>query len=227
MDATEVPWQQFLAKWPSQYRQDQHVTIIGPTGSGKTVLAKQLIQCRTYVVGLGVKPKDESMSPLIRQGWHRIEKWSSRPRSATRLLLWPKSVGVQSDRTMHKERFTELLEAVYKQGAWTLWTDELRYLTHHCRMLELFQQLYVTGRSNKISIMASAQRPAFVPLEAYSQATHLYLYRTGDERDLARMGGLNGTNAKQVAATVADLPAHTFLHLNMQTGQQSISKVEL
>jgi len=223
----EVTWDRFQKLWPYQYLQDQHVTIIGPTGSGKTVLAQRLVERRGHVVALGVKPKDSSMTPLLQQGWHRVETWNQRPRTARRILLWPKPTSVGEDRHHHKQVFSDLLESVYKQGSWCIWTDELRYLTHNCRMLELFQQMYVTSRSNNISLVSSAQRPAFVPLEAYSQATHLFLYRTGDERDLARMGGLNGTSAKQVAATVADLPKHTFLHLNTQTGEQTISKVQL
>lgn len=90
-----------------------------------------------------------------------------------------------------------------------------------------FQLMYVAGRSNLISLVSAAQRPSHVPLEAYSQASHLILFRTGDERDLVRMGGLNGVNAKQVASTVATLPKHVFLHVNQDTGEQTISKLAI
>lgn len=179
------------------------------------------------MVGLGVKPRDDSLTPLLKQGWHRIDKWSKRPKSATRLLLWPKTDKAAEAHKLHKDRFTELLESVYKQGGWTIWTDELRYLTHQCRMSELYQQMYITSRSNNISLVSAAQRPKWIPLEAMSQASHLFLYKTGHEADLISMGALNGNDAKQVAATVAALPKHTFLHVNMWTGEQTISKVAL
>jgi energy-coupling factor transporter ATP-binding protein EcfA2 len=227
VETTEQPWEAFLKSWRHQFMQGEHVTIIGPTGSGKTLLAKRLIQVRSHVVGLGIKPRDSSMEDLMQAGWHRVDKWSARPKSATRVLLWPKTGTLDETRKIHRERFTELLEAVWKQGGWCIWTDELRYLTHNCRMLELYQQMYVTSRSNKISLVSAAQRPKWIPLEAMSQASHLILYRTGDESDLVRMGGLNGNNAKQVANTVADLPDHTFLYVNMRNGNQAISKVAL
>lgn len=227
MEPTELPWDQFLKRWPAQYLQDQHVTVIGPTDCGKTTLTKRLIECRGHVVGIGVKYVDESMSSLLKQGWVRTEHWNTRPRSAKRVLLWPDVDDPEESPTVLRKEVKRLLAAVYKTGKWCVWTDELRYLTHNCGMQKVYQNMYVTARSNKISLVSAAQRPAFVPLEAYSQATHLFLYRTGDERDLARMGGLNGTSAKQVAGTVGELPFHTFLHVNMRTGDQTISQVEL
>lgn len=227
MEVAELPWAQFVKRWPAQYMQDQHVTIIGPTDCGKTTLAQRLIDCRGHVVGLGVKYVDSSMEGLLRQGWVRTDHWSNRPRSAKRLLVWPKVDDPEQATIVQGKTFKHVLAQIYKIGKWCVWTDELRYLTHNCGMMKLYQNMYVTARSNKISLVSAAQRPAFVPLEAYSQATHLFLYRTGDERDLARLGGLNGTSAKQVALTVGDLPFHTFLHVNMRTGEQTISQVAL
>lgn len=223
----EVGWDTFLKGWHRQFHQGEHVTIIGPTGSGKTLLAKRLIEPRTHVVGLGIKPKDSSMEDLIAKGWHRVNVWKDRPKSASRVLLWPKTGSLAETRVTHRKVFSDLLESVWKQGGWCIWTDELRYLTHNCGMVELYQQMYVTSRSNNISLVSAAQRPKWIPLEAMSQASHLFLYRTGDEQDLVRMGGLNGNNAKQVASTVAALPDHTFLHVNMRNGVQAISKVAL
>lgn len=227
MTPQEQPWEQFIKQWPRQYRQDQHVTIIGPTDCGKTTLTQRLIVPRGHVVGFGIKYRDDTLAALLKQGWHRVEQWKRRPGSANRVLLWPNVDDPAEARKVHSNRFREALADIFKVGAWTVWSDELRYLTQHCRLLDVYQQMYVTSRSNNISLVSAAQRPAWVPLEAYSQAQHLFLYRTGDERDIARIGGLNGTSAKQVAATVASLPFHTFLHVNQRTGEQTISQVKL
>lgn len=226
MEPQELPWSDFIARWPAQYKQDQHVTVIGPTDCGKTTLSKQLIECRGHVVGIGVKYVDQSMSSLLQQGWHRTEHWSKRPKSANRVLVWPNVDDPEESPKVLNKTVKHLLSQVYKTGKWCVWTDELRYLTHNCGLLRLYQNMYVTARSNKISLVSAAQRPAFVPLEAYSQASHLFLYRTGDERDLARIGGLNGASAKQVAGVVSQLPFHTFLHVNMRTGEQTVSCVD-
>lgn len=223
-----LPFDQFIAGWARQYRQDQHVTIIGPTGSGKTTLATELVKPRGHVVALGVKHVDETLAKLTRKGseWHRVEQWKRRPKSANRVVLWPKANDLDKVLQVHHDTFSDLFRSVYKIGHWTLWMDELTYLTDHCGLRKPIRSLYILARSNRVSLVGVAQRPAHIPLEAYSQASHLFMYRTGDERDLARQGGLNGTNAKQVAATVANLPPHTFLHVNLLTGQQTISNTE-
>lgn len=227
MTPQELPWDQFFRQWERVYKQDQHVTIIGPTDCGKTTLTKRLIQPRGHVVGFGIKYKDTSLDDLLKQDWHRVDRWKLKPRSARRILLWPKADDPEEAPKLHRERFAEALHDIFKVGAWTVWSDELRYLTDMCGLRKLYQHMYITSRSNNISLVSAAQRPAFVPLEAYSSAQHLFLYKTGDERDIVRIGGLNGTSAKQVAGTVADLPFHTFLYVNQRTGQQIISHVEL
>lgn len=224
--AETVPWQTFYSQWSQDYKQDQHVTVIGPTGCGKTTLCTELVKPRGYVVATGVKYRDDTMSLLESQGWTRISEWKNRPRSAQRVLLWPKESSLKKLEATHKKVFADLLEAIYKTGHWTLWSDELRYLTDYVGLGKLYRSLYVLARSGKISLVSSAQRPAFVPLEAYSQASHLILFRTGDERDLERMGSMNGVNKRLVANTVAELPRHSFLHVNLTNGNQMISQVE-
>jgi hypothetical protein len=220
----EVPWESFIKRWPTQYRQDQHVTIIGPTDCGKTILAQQLIACRGLVVGTGVKYADESLERLLKQGWHRIDRWDRRPRTAERVLLWPKIDNPEEAATVHKERFTQMLAKIYKSGKWCIWTDELRYLTDTCGMARVYRSMYVTARSNKISLVSAAQRPAWVPLEAYSQAQHLFIHRTGFEDDLKKM---LGGHAKNLIETVNQLPWYHFLYVNLRTGDQAITMATL
>ncbi len=224
LTAPVVPWETFYREWCSQYSQGQHVTIIGPTGCGKTTLATELVKPRGFVVATGVKYRDDTMSLLETQGWHRVTEWKNRPRTAQRVLLWPKESDLTKLETVHKKVFQDLLQDVYRIGRWTIWTDELTYMTDHIGLGKLYRRLYILARSGKISLVGSAQRPAFVPLEAYSQASHLILFRTGDERDLERMGTMNGVNRRQVADTVAQLPRHSFLWANLVTGSQMISQ---
>ncbi len=199
--------------------------MIGPTGCGKTVLSERLVEARQYVVATGVKHKDESLSKLLKGKWIRISDWKKKPRTAERIVLWPSVSDITQVADVHRRVFLTMLADIYKVGGWCIWTDELRYMTDILGLKKPYVQMYIAARSNNVSLVSAAQRPAHVPLEAYSQASHLFLFRTGDERDLVRMGGLNGVNAKQVAATVAQLPKHHFLHVNLDTGTQTISKV--
>lgn len=224
MTPTEVAWPDFVKRWPHQYKQDQHVTIIGPTDCGKTILAQQLVVPRGHVVATGVKYADESLDRLTKDGWHRIERWKDRPKTAERLLLWPKVSDPNEVAKVCGERFTEMLNRIYKDGKWCIWTDELRYLTDNCGMGRIYRTMYVTARSNKISLVSAAQRPAWVPLEAYSQAQHLFIHRTGFEDDLKKM---LGGHARGLIETVNQLPWYHFLYVNLRTGEQSTVKVTM
>lgn len=226
MNPKVMEWDTFIQQWPSRFKQGQHVTIIGPTGSGKTVLGRELVKARSFVVATGIKYVDESLSDLLKDDWIRVTRWKDKPRSAQRIILWPKDDNLATVQDTHRRVFTELLQDVFKKGRWCIWSDELRYMTDLIGLKRPYVQLYVTGRSNLISLVSAAQRPSHVPLEAYSQAQHLFLFRTGDERDLTRMGGLNGANAKQVAMTVSELPYHHFLYVNLTNGEQIISTVK-
>lgn len=226
MTVKEQEWQSFIEQWPRQFRQGQHVTVIGPTGSGKTVLSRELVKARRLVVATGVKFRDDSLEALLSQEWHRINRWKDRPKSAERIILWPNESDIDRVQETHKRAFAEMMRDVFKRGSWCIWSDELRYLTDIVGLKKQYIQMYVTGRSNNISLVSAAQRPRHVPLEAYSQASHLFLFKTGDEADLTRMGGLNGANAKQVAQTVSQLPYHHFLHINLMNGSQTISTVK-
>ena len=221
-----VAWPQFLKRWPSEFKQGEHVTLIGPTGCGKTLLAQELIKCRSHVVATGVKYRDDSMSRLLKQGWKRSNTWPERPRNCTRHIVWPTETDIEKVRDVRHDSFRRMLADIYVRGGWGVWTDELRYMTDFLGLRKHYQEMYIAGRSNNISLVSAAQRPSHVPLEAYSQAAHLFLFRTGDERDLSRVGGLNGVSAKQVAQTVAELPFHHFLYVNLRDGRQSISTLE-
>lgn len=218
-------WDTFIARWPSLFSQGEHVTLIGPTGSGKTMLAQELVKCRAKVVALGIKRKDDSLSRLKKQGWIQISDWNKRPNKwglfagrGNRIILWPMEKDITKVRDTHRKAFAYMLGDIWHRGGWCIWTDELRYLTDIVRMKESYVLMYVTARSNNVSLVSAAQRPSHVPLEAYSQAQHLFLFRTGDERDLTRQGGLNGNNAKQIATMVAELPKHHFLYVNLNDG---------
>jgi hypothetical protein len=64
------------------------------------------------------------------------------------------------------------------------WTQQLKFL---------LQQ----GRSAGISVVAMTQRPAFIPLAFYDQATHLFVWRDNDLRNRQRIGELAG-NARRL-----------------------------
>lgn len=220
-----IEWDKFFYKWcHGLFKQSQHVTLIGPTGCGKTTLGIELITPRDYVVALGVKYRDDTLEKLVKKDkWRRISKWPP-PYGSNRVVLWPKVDDPRKMTVEHQKVFSDAFADIYKKGGWCVWIDEERYISDHLKMDKLLTLMYVTARSNNVSMVGSAQRPRWIPLEAYSQAGHLFLWRTGDEADLKRIGSLNGTSARLVINAVQDLPYHSFLYVNLTDGSMAVSQ---
>jgi hypothetical protein len=228
-----VAWDDFLAAF--DWEQGEHVSLIGPTGGGKTTLALQILERRAYVLVLASKPQDATLAGLVKKkGYQRIKRWppplsrapfvNGRP-AWQRVLLWP-TYRKMSDIPAQREAFVHALHEAFAQGAWCVFADDLNKLCEQLKLDGALKPYWTDGRSVKLSLVASAQRPAWVPLYLYSQATHLFFWRTTDARDLKTIGGLNGADDKLVRHIVSRLPKHDVLYVNTRTGHMAVTKAE-
>lgn len=217
-----VGWPDFLDAF--DWQQGEHVTLVGPTGGGKTTLALELLPRRDYVAVLGTKPRDPTLSRLVGAGFRRLREW---PPSwgQHRVVVWPEYRRIED---VHRQQvvFDHMLREIFTAQAWCVYVDELHYLCETLRLDKALLTYWQQGRSIGISLVASSQRPANIPLAAYSQATHLFFWRTNDERDLKRIGGVGGLSSKAIAAAVAGLAKHDVLYVNSRTGAMAVTRVE-
>ena len=217
-----IDWPEFVASF--DWQQGEHLSAVGPTGSGKTTLILGLLDQRDYVTVLGTKPKDDTLAKLIRRdGYHRIGKWSDRrPLSdldhERRQVLWPKYERME-DVGAHPAIFREAIAEMFNQGSWCIVADETFWLVETLGLGPELRAVWSQGRSLGISLVAGTQRPAFVPLEMYSQATHVFFWRTSDRRDLDRIGGLGAHDPVTIRDTVRNLRHHEALYVNTRTGE--------
>lgn len=216
-----LPWDEFMARF--DWRQGQHVSLIGPTESGKTTLALALLPRRTYVCVLGTKSKDKTLNTLIRQeGYRRIKSWPPGP-TRRRVILWPPVVD-PDDIPAQQVIFNHAFHEIFRAGGWTLFIDEVWYVAKFLglsRMLELF---WSQARSLGITLVATTQRPANVPLMMYSEPTHVFLWKMtelADRKRLREFGG--GLNSDLIVGTLAALRPHEALYLNTRTGAMAIT----
>src|SRR5208282_6397595 len=94
----EVPYSTWLARFGRQWKQGDHILDVGPTQSGKSLLARELVLAeRKFVVVMGTKPKDKTLDEYIEAGFVRIDHWPPVPkdfrdqqRGMARFILWPK-----------------------------------------------------------------------------------------------------------------------------------------
>lgn len=215
-------WQSFLAD-VFDWKQGEHVSAVGPTGSGKTTILEAILPFRQWVVVVGTKPKDDNLSRLQKQGYRRIKEWPP-PALCQRVLLWPTFRG-RRDLPTQRAVIQAALSDVFARGGWTVNADELAYL---CEMLRLeldLKLIWQQGRSSGVTLVGATQRPAFVPLEMYSAATHVFFFRTNDKRDLDRIGGIGSTDPQLIRYYVANLAEHDALYLNTRTGFLCVTRV--
>lgn len=226
MPVDRLAWSTFLAGF--DWRQGEHISLVGPTGCGKTTLGLAILDRRRYVIALGTKPRDETLDELRRSGWTRALDWPVPPprgNEPRRIILWPR-FDRMDDAARQRAIFDRALRGAFIQGGWCLYADELRYLAVDLQLAKLLRLVWLQGRSLRISLVGGTQRPAWVPLEMYDQATHLFLWRDNDESNLKRISGIGGAlNAKDVRRLVSNLPLHDVLYLNTRTGAQIVTRV--
>lgn len=222
-----VAWDDLMPSIP--WRQGEHVSIIGPTGTGKTRLALRLIEYRTQLstswhsVVLGTKPRDSTLSGLLRRDrWHRIREWPPAP-GRRRVVLWPRWRGPKDTPAQH-DTFAAALDAMFAGGGWCVFADEVSYLTHQLGLTPQLEHVWQQGRSLGLSLVAATQRPAWVPRLLYSEATHVFIFRLADEGDRKRIADLGNVESAPVRRIVATLGAHQALYINTRTGRMAVTK---
>jgi len=226
MNSITVEWDQFTRTF--RWKQGQHMTAIGPTQSGKTTLIKALLPIRKYVVAMITKKRDKLIGEFKKEGYEHMKQWKEVPHEIhPRVLLHPPFARDEPKERHQYREFKYALDRAFDQGHWTMYADELPYLIEVLKLDRELKRQWNQGEGMKTSLVSSAQRPAFLPLLAYSAATHLFFFRTNDENDVKRIGGMGGVSNKLIREIVSVLESKQFLYLNTRTGEMLISKVNL
>lgn len=214
-----IAWSDFVPYFGAHFRQGEHITLIGRTGSGKTTLGLSLLPFRRFVLVLATKPKDPLIGKLKREGYYVTRKWPVSAEIHPRVVYWPK-IERTSDVITQRDGLYDALSSVYEDGGWCVYADEIRYLAETLKLERLLQLLWLQGRSLGVSLVGGTQRPAWIPLEAFSQATHLFLWRENDARNLKRLGEIGGIDSKTLQAMVTrlDFHRHECLYVNTVNG---------
>jgi hypothetical protein len=220
------------------WEQSKHITIIGTTGCGKTTLELDLITEREYVIFLGTKEIDDTQAELGPLGF-RIAR---DPREisldiSSRWVLHPGQIKIRGETATEMKRrlqgfYQEALDYCFAQTAWAVVIDEGRFICQFLGLKDEVSLLYLQGRSQHNSVVMGTQRPAWVALEAFDAATHLFFFRDNDLKNIQRIAELAGLDKKAVQTAVPQLESTEneggqFLYYNTRSDAMMISKVEL
>lgn len=225
-DKITVPWEVFFKRF--KWKQGQHLTAIGPTQSGKTTFLKAVLPMRDYVVVMITKVRDKLIGEFKKEGYEHMREWKEVPHDVhPRILLHPPLARDEPKERHQYREFAYAIDRAFAQGHWTLYADELPYLIDELGLAKKLKRQWNQGEGMKTSLCASAQRPSGLPYLAYSAATHLVFFKTNDENDIKRLGGLGGISNKVIRNLISLLESKQFLYLNTRTGEMWISKVNL
>jgi hypothetical protein len=200
-----------------KWSQGDHLVIAGPTKSGKTTLAKSLLERRGYVIGFGVKAHDETLEKEYK-GWHFVDSIKEVTSTDNRVMLWPRPKRKESGdawTARQKQAFRDAYNIMLTERGWTIFNDELSYMTdpQYAGLGRQIGQLHFIGRSAGITMVSLAQRPKNIPLAVMSNSSHAYIAQTHLEEDLKRLGDLGGVNRKVLSQAVTALQTrHDFVY---------------
>lgn len=217
------PWERFDRNFT--WRQGEHITLAGGTGSGKTTFARMILPRRRFVAVLGTKARSASLyRPLERMGFVTRTRWDPKPDDEPRVIFKPPLIGGRAGKEEQAEAFQEMLTDVFEEGNWCIYLDEARYITNFLGLQTEMELLWEQGRELGISVVIGTQRPVKIPVIAW-EAQHLFVWRFAEKRDIDTISEFTGTLFPVVRQTIPRLPKHEVLHVQPEYGTASRTKL--
>lgn len=211
----EMTRQQWLDMMRTEWRQGQHIAIMGRTGRGKTTLARDLMSCRGWVAVVAIKRADETIETFPPLGYKIITKWPPQYGN-NKVVLWAKPKNL-SEMEVQRDQIYRLLNDVFENGGWSVLFDDVARVANALGFKKQLATLLNEARSSHASIVSVMTQPSSVtqaiPSEVWRQVRfHIaFRYRVGrDLESIADITGYNKTTLKQWMSQLNDFDFLAF-----------------
>jgi len=153
-------------------RTDEHLAVLGCTGSGKTTLASWVLSKAPFdqMPYIAIDYKGDELLGAIER-IREIGVHENIPKKPGLYVIRPLPSDV--------EEIERWLWKVWSQGETGLYIDEAYLLPDK----EAIKNILAQGRSLRIPVIAASQRPVSVPRSIFSEASHIAVFRLNDNRD--------------------------------------------
>jgi hypothetical protein len=217
-----LSWADEFKPWFSQvWEPGQHMSVIAPTGAGKTTFVGGLLDLRRYVLALDPKGGDSTLGNL---GFDRLAKWPGEKELAATVARNDEdgkpSRYVVGPRVRHRDDLPELREqtrramnGAFNMGGWTLYADELQIMTDP-RMMNLrseADEILIAARDKGLSFISSYQAPSWVTPHAAKMSTWVAVSYTRDTDVVNRLAEVLGRPKPEIRGALAGLDPFSWL----------------
>jgi hypothetical protein len=211
-----IPWSRFIADFRPAWRKDQHLTVVGMNGSGKSWLERWLLEaCRPddRVLLIDLKASD----PVLRVGFHTVNGppswWGKQVQRMRNGRKWTRVVPPAS-RGEARRVVNTYMQLAYRHGSTTVVLDELRGIAGRPPNLGLGEQSHVLwqrGRARHVSVMSGCQSPVYIPRAAIGEQSHLFVGRIADSRRLPLLRDVVGDRGDELIDLVRTIKPRSYV----------------
>lgn len=240
---TVLTWPEFQAMFLRHHKQGEHVSIVGPTGSGKTVVGLELCKLigsrkgkdkrPSRVTVLAYKPRDDTMRAILpAKDWPTIKSWPP-GYGREHCVVWvrggPPSLATKRQRAV----FVPLLDTIYQEGGQTVYIPEASHFERKppegLGMGGVMTEFWSSARSSKLTVISDTQRPRHVTLSMWTEPSWVIIFPPDDDEDLRRVAQLSGGRS-DVWRAAQELGSFEFLCVARQRGgirELFVSRVDI
>lgn len=217
LDIVGIPFEIGMQWISDTWTPGKHFAFVGPTGEGKSTFAVHLLRKRKWVLALDAKGEDDTLES---SGFVRITEFPL-PRKIRNAIAEGKpaqliiggSARTDAEEAKLRGLMSKAIAMARQQGGWTIYCDEFQVLAD-LRMFNLgkpIEQLLITARKNRTSVVTSFQAPAWVPKASTRQASFIAMWPTRDINMIKNVAEAAGRPWRELAEAVYALPKYHVL----------------